>query len=184
MKKFLRYNSRHNLYYHPERGLKLNPISSVYDGKQKSWHEPLSVYRLRKRVFSYAGRQRCGRRDDPFAYNHNDGELPDTWDMGPDGNRTCSYCGSMHYDDFIDMCRLAIVDEGYSIDPSDKGYKVYVRQPGVRNASEGAIKYYKQHTPPDAAVHDQELFQEAAQVSHQRFNEQMEKRCAELRKKP
>lgn len=184
MKKFLRMNTRHNLYYHPEVGLKLNPISSVYDGKQRSGYEPLWLFRLRQRLFAYAGRQRCGRRDDPFAYNHKDGELPDTWDIGPDGCRTCSYCGSMHYEDLLDICRCVVAGlEGYSVDPSDKSYKVYVRQPGVRNAGEGAIKFYKQHSPKEVSEADQELFAEAVRISRQRFNDQMAKRYAEIQKR-
>lgn len=35
------------------------------------------------------------------------------------------------------------------IDPTDKGYKFYVRQKGVKNASEGGIKFYTRHIPSD-----------------------------------
>lgn len=38
-------------------------------------------------------------------------------------------------------------EEAVAIEPSDKGYKVYVHQPGVRNAHEGGIKFYMQHVP-------------------------------------
>jgi len=35
----------------------------------------------------------------------------------------------------------------YRIEISDKRYKVYVKQPGVENASQGGIKFYAQHLP-------------------------------------
>lgn len=180
---FLRYNSRHGLYYHPTYrqrggaaiilGWSLNPIGSMYDGKQISCHEPLWLFRLRQRLFAFAGRQRCGRRDDPFAISRNDNAHPDTWDMGPDGNRTCSYCGSIHPDDLMKICRLVLTDERYAIEGTTKSYKVYVRQPGVVNASQGAIKFYKQHAPANPSQEDQDLFAEAVRVSGERFRARM-----------
>ena len=81
------------------------------------------------------------------------------------------------------LCHLSIKDERYSIDPSDKGYKVYVQQPGVRNAGEGAIKYYKQHSPEEVSEADQGVFSEAVRISRQRFNDQMAKMAEELKQK-
>lgn len=186
MVKFLRYNSRHSLYYHPTYdqrggarallGWSLNPIGSMYDGRQICLHEPLWLFRLRQRLFSFAGRQRCGRRDDMFGVNRGDAELPDTWDMGPDGNRTCSYCGSIHPDDLMKICRLVLEDERYSVDGTDKSYKVYVRIPGVVNASQGAIKFYKQHAPRDASKEDQELFSAALTLSSERWRQRFSSR--------
>lgn len=48
------------------------------------------------------------------------------------GVRTCSFCGSIHQDDFF-----AAVEEGAEIGPTDKSYKVYVRDAGG--------KFYFQH---------------------------------------
>jgi hypothetical protein len=171
----LRYNTRHHLFF-PGDGLRpqLNPISSWSHARKsrkrtKSWHEPLWAFRLRQRWFAFAGHQRCGRRDDAFSMNRSDGPQPDTWDWGPDGNRTCSYCGSIHPDDLIKICHLTLKDERYGVEGTDKGYKVYVKQPGVRNASEGAIKFYMQHAPQTPRDDDQRLFKEASRLTRERF---------------
>lgn len=71
-------------------------------------------------------KQRCPRRDEspnPDAYG--DGTAtPDRWDRrhGRKGPRSCSYCGSMHQDDFIAVAR----DGGGELGPTDKSCKVYV----------------------------------------------------------
>lgn len=69
-------------------------------------------------------------------------------------NRVCSYCGSLHPHDLFRLvreCADAAPDAPYGsvveIEPSDKSYKIYVKQPGVRNAHEGAIKFYTHHLP-------------------------------------
>jgi len=184
MLKFLRYNTRHNLYYHPTYtdrggakivfGWSLDPIGSMYDGKQKNFYEPLWVFRLRQKWFAFAGRQRCGRRDDMFAYNRGDGALPDTWDWGPDGNRTCSYCGSIHPDDLMKICQLVLEDERYAIEGTTKSYKIYIKQPNVVNASEGAIKFYMQHAHKNPTQEQQDLFAEAVGLSNERYRAQMD----------
>jgi hypothetical protein len=187
MLKFLRYNTRHNFYYHPvykDRreakvlfGWSLNPISSMYDGKQKSFHEPLWLFRLRQRVFAFAGRQRCGRRGEAAFDIDGRGKLPlpDTWDMGPDENRTCSYCGSIHFDDLMKICRLIPDDPRYAIEGTTKSYKVYVKQPGVVNAGQGAIKFYMHHAPSQPSKEDQKLFAEAVHISNERHAAMMER---------
>ncbi len=171
--RFLRYNTRHHLYL-GAKGLELNPISysSHHNGKRtKTWHEPLWLFRLRQQRFAFAGRQRCGRRDDPFSFNRGDAPQPDTWRWGPDGNRTCSYCGSLHPDDFVKICRLVPGDERYAVSGTDKGYKFYVTQPGVRNASEGGIKFYMQHAPKKEPTEgEQAAFSAALRISRERWN--------------
>lgn len=173
----LRYNGRHHFYWriagdHGRTWPQLNPISSCYGPRVKniSAYEPRWLFKIRQRVFCFAGRQRCGRRDDPFSVNWNDGAMPDTWDTGPDGNRTCSYCGSIHFDDMMKICRLVLADERYAIEGTTKSYKVYVTQPGVRNAGEGAIKFYKQHSPEAVSDEDEKLFVEAVRISNERFS--------------
>lgn len=178
MKKFLRYRSRHSIFFPRGFGGKwmpqLNPISSCSHGANNKrtvrLDEPRWSYRLRHRLFGYAGQQRCGRRGEShFGLNDGGKELPDIWHIGPDGYRTCSYCGSLHYDDFMALCRRAIDQEGYRIEPSDKQYKIYVVQPGVRNASEGAIKYYTAHSPEKISEGDGLAFRKAVHVSAERY---------------
>lgn len=115
----------------------------------------------------------CGRRaesgrDDPNSPFKHSGKNLDYWQMfKSNGDRTCSYCGSLHFDDFTRLVKASAEapdDAEYGsvveIEPSDKSYKVYVNQPGVRNAMEGGIKFYMQHVPrgPDGkiAVTDQQ----------------------------
>lgn len=104
----------------------------------------------------------CGRRaesgrdeeNSPFT---NSGKGLDRWQkFKSNGDRVCSYCGSLHWEDMLRLVHEAAIapeDADYrstvSIEPSDKSYKVYVHQPGVRNAHEGAIKFYMQHVPRD-----------------------------------
>ena len=82
---------------------------------------------------------------------------PDHWDkFKSNGQRVCSYCGSLHFEDFYALVLKAAeapLDAEYrevvEIEPTDKKYKVYVNQPGVRNAYEGGIKFYTMHLPRD-----------------------------------
>lgn len=184
--RFLRYNSRHSLWF--PRGYKgwvwprLDPLESCSHGKDRKrtlyLHEPLWLFRLRQRLFCFAGRHRCGRRgESPMTSRQFGGDkpLPDTWDLGPDGNRTCSYCGSIHADDLMAICRKTLTDARYGVEGTDKSYKVYVRQPGVRNASEGAIKFYMAHAPGAPTKEDQELFASATRVTTERFRASMAK---------
>ncbi len=144
--KFFRYGCRHSLHFPGDWRLpQLNPISSSSHAKRsrkrtRTFHEPLWFFRLRKRLFCFAGKQRC---PDRFPGT----ETPDTWNIGQDGNRTCSYCGSIHFDDFVAIYQKSLTDGCYGIEGSTKCYKYYLRQPGVRNAGEGAIKFYTAHLP-------------------------------------
>lgn len=62
---------------------------------------------------------KCPRRvETPFI---DDGE--DEW-KERDGYRSCSFCGSMHPDDFF-----AAIDRGRMLIGTDKNYKVYVEMP-------------------------------------------------------
>lgn len=74
----------------------------------------------------------------------------DRWDAMPNGDRCCSFCGSLHPDDFKRLVeRAAAADDQTWIERSTKGYKWYVHQPGVKNASEGGIKFYTWHLPSE-----------------------------------
>lgn len=101
----------------------------------------------------------CGRRSDTypggFPVHPDRAEQRDHWQrFKSNGNRVCSYCGSLHPDDMFALVKAsaeAAADADYrsvvEVEPSDKGYKIYIHQPGVRNAMEGGIKFYTQHLP-------------------------------------
>lgn len=166
LRRFLRHNCRHSLQFSRKQGLKLNPLSWRYasDDRTFGWHESLWLFRLRQRLFCFAGRHKCR------------GEFAATWDLGPDGNRTCSVCGSIHADDLMKICRKTLVDERYGVEGTCKGYKAYVRQPGVHNAGEGAIKFYMWHAPENPSEDDQKLFADAKHLTWKRFEREMEAR--------
>lgn len=64
----------------------------------------------------------CPRRGDPFAYGAGE-ERQDYW-YERNHMRVCSYCGSLHPDDF-----MKAIDDGHEIGPTDKNYKAYVDLP-------------------------------------------------------
>jgi hypothetical protein len=71
---------------------------------------------------------------DPIGHpiHDDDGKLipPQHFWRGGDARgavRSCSYCGSMHPDDFFDA-----IERGCEIGPTDKNYKVYVDYPDPR----------------------------------------------------
>lgn len=117
---------------------------------------------------STTDKQTCPRRMSEIGlWEHK--EAQDTWrTVGVD--RVCSFCGSLHPADFEAVLERVIQDERCSISLSDKGYKVYVNRPEIRNASEGAIKYYKQHnyTNPDDIARIEPLFVQAVNLSRVR----------------
>jgi hypothetical protein len=112
---------------------------------------------------------------------------PDHWERHKsNGDRVCSYCGSLHPDDLFRLVKAsaeAPEDAEYrtvvEIEPSDKAYKIYVDQPGVRNAGEGGIKFYTSHLPRDsegkiAVTEAQALeYSEAVHRSRIRFERQL-----------
>lgn len=179
--KFLRYGSRHSLWF--PRGYKgkswpqLNPIesSSHGAGRKRTWRidEPGWLFRLRQRAFCYAGTSFC------------DGSVA-AWHWGQDGSRTCSYCGSLHPDDMARLVRKCIDTnaEEVSIEPSDKSYKVYVSQRGVQNAGQGGIKFYMYHVSPELLMPSaQEEYKRAVKLSDAKHQKLHEARIAQWAKK-
>lgn len=74
-------------------------------------------------------KHRCPRRYDYGMFEVEDTATPDKWVKrdGRKGPRTCTYCGSLHPDDF-----MAVVSNGSAkLGPTDKTYKVYVEIPSV-----------------------------------------------------
>jgi len=129
----------------------------------------------------------CRRRDESFVGASFPG--PDHWNkFKSNGDRVCSYCGSLHWEDMLRLVHEsaeAPEDADYSstveIEPSDKSYKVYVHQPGVRNAHEGGTKFYMQHVPRgnDGKImvtqDQQEEYAKAVKMSRKRFNQYLAK---------
>ena len=92
------------------------------------------------------------------------------------GQRVCSFCGSLHPDDFFALVKQsaeASTDEEWNsaveIEQSDKDYKYYVHQPLVRNAQEGGIKFYRYHLN-DVSDEQREQFMEAIRRTRARWN--------------
>ena len=95
------------------------------------------------------------------------------WREEKDGTRTCSYCGSLHPEDFIDiMWKYSQGEEGYSFDLTSKGYKRYGNRPGVRNAGDGGIKFYLNHATPEYRVE----FEAAHEVAVARYKKNLRER--------
>lgn len=95
--------------------------------------------------------------DSPFVSPFNGEDA--TWKLRPNGDRVCSYCGSLHPDDFLDIItRYGAGEEGYSFDLTGKSYKVYAKRPGVVSALDGGIKFYGHHAVaedhPARAAHE------------------------------
>lgn len=54
----------------------------------------------------------------------------------------------MHHDDWERLANACLNPEsGVEFEQTTKDYKFYVWQPGIRNASEGGIKFYTHHIP-------------------------------------
>lgn len=86
----------------------------------------------------------CPRRSEiPATF-----KLPehDTWE-GPDGFRTCSYCGSLHPDEF-----MTYAEAGNTLTPSDKNYKTYIEH------ESGESKFYFKHLSEEQMAKFVELF--------------------------
>lgn len=130
-------------------------------------------------------RQYCPRREESWqGQNTNGNEKPDYWYKKPNGDRCCSYCGSLHFDDMRRLVKKCLVSEDVSIEPSDKNYKVYVRQAGVKNAGEGAIKFYMQHVPKGGASdEDNKEYGQAVRLSSERYRKQREEWVQSVSKK-
>ena len=96
---------------------------------------------------------KCGRREEMPYIPKGIPEF-DTWRKLPNGDRTCSFCGSLHHDDFLRLARDAAdpTKPVWVEKATGKNYKYYVHQKDVENAMVGGIKFYTQHTPDQAWV--------------------------------
>lgn len=107
----------------------------------------------------------CGSPNKPPPTSQSAFSGPDHWQIAPNGDRTCSFCGSLHEEDFVAIMEdYAEGLEGYHFEPTSKGYKVYAHRPRVGNASDGGIKFYGWHvdrTPGPDFDRRVELFEKA-----------------------
>lgn len=87
----------------------------------------------------------CGSRVDQKRLRGG-GELQDGWNVHPNGDCTCSFCGSISPEGFL-AAALEAADPANPtrISPSTKHYKIYLHRQGITNASQGAIKHYAWH---------------------------------------
>lgn len=101
---------------------------------------------LRRRLRQFRSqKQSCPRRMREIGPWQKEEGL-DWWEqVGPD--RVCSFCGSMHPEEFFAFLERVLEDDDprVRVGRCDKDYKVYVHRPEIENATEGAIKFYKQH---------------------------------------
>lgn len=124
-------------------------------------------------------KQTCPRRMDDYGPWERKENL-DYWDIEKNGDRTCSFCGSLHPSDFEKCIELCLSDvEKCQIDPSYKGYKIYVRRPEIHNAGDGGIKFYTQHCRGLSKKHCEEIqpqLNKAIRLSKQRWESYIKKR--------
>ena len=129
----------------------------------------------------------CGRRresgmDDPDSPFRRSGVGLDHWDRHKsNGDRVCSYCGSLHPEDFLRLVKEsaeAPEDDlrAPRINPSDKGYKIYVDRPSVSNAHDGGIKFYTHHLEPRPTDEQHAQYKEAVRRSNIRFQKVLDQR--------
>lgn len=106
---------------------------------------------------------------------------PDKWVQWGD-DRVCSYCGSLHPEEFINFLKDAIdpTKPRHYLGETTKGHKVYIHRPNVSNASEGAIKFYGWHTPSPLSAEDAALFREAQEVSFRKMMAVLDQASIEL----
>ena len=92
----------------------------------------------------------CPRRGESFRQTA-EGELADHWRDNAHntegGKHSCSYCGSIHPDEFMQAVR-----DGVEIGPTDKSYKAYMKGKGFDHA-----KFYFQHLSREQMVEFIEL---------------------------
>lgn len=80
--------------------------------------------------------QTCPRRYEIFQRGGDPNQ--DTWDERS-GHRFCSYCGSLHPDEF-----MLAVRNGLEVMPTDKSYKAYLKIPDRIQT-----KFYYAHLSPE-----------------------------------
>lgn len=119
---------------------------------------------------------RCPQHD---AQQPDDGREDHWRSQGAD--RCCSYCGSWHPDEFLNFLHVAAdPNQPGRIEHATKDYKIYVHRPGVANASEGAIKFYKWHLPQEIDEATQVVYREAMEVSFRKMMAATDRLCLDM----
>lgn len=122
-----------------------------------------------------AGTHRCGSRDqNPMADRASPGD--DEWVKCTNGDRTCSYCGSLHPDDFKRILEKAAdpSDDTFAERATGKNYKIYVNQPGISDAFAGGIKFYTWHLPA-SNIELSLLYNDASELLSEKLHKRMSK---------
>ncbi len=102
------------------------------------------------------------------------------------GDRSCSFCGSMHWSDFLSWCsRAAEPDSDVEIDLGKPG-KFYIHRKGVPNASVAPIKFYSCHlpTPFEPTPEEDAIIRKALEVSQVRIRAHVESLMRAIRRQP
>lgn len=158
--------------------------STSWSSDRINWRKPRRLPRLVYRPMRWLAelaseKQVCPRREEGFVPAWS--KPPDHWSVHYNGDRTCTFCGSMHVDQFLAVCAEIAEDRlpGAMVEFC-KGYKFYVTRPGIRNAMDGAIKFYSQHLRPRRQLLECEVVEQerkinrAIHVSRRRFQERRE----------
>lgn len=100
----------------------------------------------------------------------------DRWEWRGD-DRVCSFCGSLHPNDFESLLWRVLYDEQVLIFPADHANKIYLQRPEVSDASQGALKYKKWHNlSAEWVARINPRFHEALEISLQRFQRRFDQK--------
>lgn len=105
--------------------------------------------------------QTCPRRIESVG-PWEQGEDLDQWDIREQMHkglraRHCSFCGSLHPDDF-----MRLIKEGWKVEPTDKSYKAYLGSSGDDRPMQ--TKFYYQHLSEDQKREFVNLYNEKRMV--------------------
>jgi len=88
----------------------------------------------------------CGGR--PYASSTKPLPNYDIWTTRPNGDRTCSLCGSLHPDDFKRILTEAADIRSFTwIDASRDGLMWPVHRPDILNGAMGGLRFFNWHSP-------------------------------------
>lgn len=116
--------------------------SSSSKGGEDGYRFNVNTYLSREKGTEFHTCPRGAENFGPLA----DRAKESTWDKVGE-ERVCSYCGSLHPDDFEKIVDLCIESNGEKaeVEWTSKGYKIYARRKDTVNAGQGGIKFYTQH---------------------------------------
>lgn len=126
--------------------------------RQHKWEVEKDYNVIEKAEVNKLEKQTCGRRMTemgPWDYE----EHLDHWKVFPNGDRTCSFCGSLHPDDVIKK----IKEHGFGvIGGTTKSYKLYVgANSAISTNDPHGRKYYRQHDTDEFIVQWNKLLRES-----------------------